>query len=49
MWLGVYHTDAVVERLTVLGYSEAVCLRVAKLMEEVKIDEDAMRRKLIKD
>lgn len=49
LWLGVYHTDAVVERLTVLGYSEAVCLRVAKLMEEVKIDEDAMRRKLIKD
>jgi len=49
LWLGVYHTDAVVERLTVLGYSEAVCLRVAKLMEEVKIDGDAMRRKLIKD
>lgn len=49
LWLGVYHTDAVVERLTVLGYSEAVRLRVAKLMEEVKIDEDAMRRKLIKD
>ena len=48
LWLGVYHTDAVVERLTVLGYSEAVCLRVAKLMEDVKIDEDAMRRKLIK-
>lgn len=48
LWLGVYHTDAVVERLTVLGYSEAVCSRVAKLMEEVKTDEDAVRRRLIK-
>ena len=49
LWLGVYHTDAVIERLNVLGYNDAVCLRVATLMEAVKEDIDTMRKKLIRN
>lgn len=48
LWLGVYNTSSVVERLKALGYKDAVCERVAKLMYKVKADIPKLRQKLIR-
>jgi len=47
LWLGVYHTTSVIERLKALGYKDTVCDRVAKLMSQVKSYIPKMRQKLI--
>ena len=49
LWLGMYSTDAVIERLVELGYKPDVCSRVAALTLDIKTQIPKQRRQLIGD